>query len=410
MVEDILNNEDVPSKELDNTELLFEDYFWNKVLSHGIDKGFKIVDMSYFTLPSNRKRILGKIIRCEWEFGIPRIAKIPKDDGGVREVYVLSKESRLIGYIMSEIYNWKFGHLISPNCDSYQKGKSTHKTVKEIRNVKKVGVKVDISKYFDNVSIEHINKCLDLVDEDTPIDWCIRDFYNENLVEVDGEFVERYKGLCQGSPLSAFLSNIALRDLDDRLSKVCGFYRRYSDDILALECDSGIVIGVLEEELGKIGLCLNPNKLEFINEDTEFKFLGYGIKGDDILISKKTMKEKKKEIKKICSKSNSLSEAISKINKLLYKGKTPFLNWAYPKFRTITNLDRIYELDRYIKDCLRWSVTGKWNFTHNRNKVPDEMLRDNGYVSLRHMYNLALIGGSIWEQAVSNVLSNIPIN
>ena len=306
MVENMLNNAEVPSKELDNTELLFEDYFWNKVLSHGIEKGFKIVDMSYFTLPSNRKRILGKIIRCEWEFGIPRIAKIPKDDGGVREVYVLSKEARLIGYIVSEIYNWKFGHLISPNCDSYQKGKSTHKTVKEIKDVKKVGVKVDISKYFDNVSIEHINKCLDLVDEDTPIDWCVRDFYNENLVEVDGKLVERYKGLCQGSPLSAFLSNIALRNLDDRLCKVCGFYRRYSDDILALECDTSVVIAILEEELSKIGLCLNPDKFEFITEETEFKFLGYGVKGNDILISKKTMKEKKKEKKKICSKSRSL--------------------------------------------------------------------------------------------------------
>ena len=273
MFEDSIEKLEVPSEKLDNTELLFEDYFWNKVLSHGIEKGFKIVDMSYFTLPSNRKRILGKIIRCEWEFGIPRIAKIPKDDGGVREVYVLSKEARLIGYIVSEIYNWKFGHLISPNCDSYQKGKSTHKTVKEIKDVKKVGVKVDISKYFDNVSIEHINKCLDLVDEDTPIDWCVRDFYNENLVEVDGKLVERYKGLCQGSPLSAFLSNIALRDLDDRLSKVCGFYRRYSDDILALECDTGVVIGILEEELSKIGLCLNPDKFEFITEETEFKFL-----------------------------------------------------------------------------------------------------------------------------------------
>ena len=94
----------------------------------------------------------------------------------------------------------------------------------------------------------------------------------------------------------------------------------------------------------------------------------------------------------------------------MYKGKSPFLNWAYPKFRTITISDRLNELDKYIKDCLRWSQTGKRNFTHNRNKVPDDMLRDNGYVSLKHMYNIALIGGSIWEQAVCNVLNNIPIN
>ena len=396
-------------KKMDNTDLMFEDYWWSKVALHGIDKGYKTPFITYLCSKENRTNVMRRIVSGKFDFGIPRIAKIPKDNGGFREVYVLGEEERLVGYIVSEIYNWKYSHLISKYCESYQKGKSTSRTVRELKDSIKSGVKVDISKYFDNVSIETINKNLDKIDSKSPIDYYVRKFYNTNLISINGEIVERYKGICQGSPLSAFLSNIILRDIDDKISKMCVEYRRYSDDIIALGGDTGKILSVLEEELSKLGLSLNPNKIEILTPDKEFKFLGYGLLGDDIIIAKETMKKKKAEIKKICKKYKSLKSRINAINRMFYLGKTPMLNWAYPKFHTITNIDRLDELDNYCKDCLRNSVTGKWNYVHNKNKVPDSMLRDNGYVSLKHMYNMSKCGKAVWCQTVDNVLKGFPV-
>lgn len=402
-----------PTKEWffwDNTELMFEDYWWVEAINKCYDKKFGLYYLASLCSNENRLKIMHDIVDCKFDFGIPKIVEILKDDGGVRQVYVLDKDKRFIGNVLCQIYNWKYKNLISNNCESYQKNKSTSRTVKEIKNLGLKGVKVDISKYFDNVSRETINKYLDLLDSGSPVDLAVRKFYNTDLVEINGEVVEKYKGICQGSPLSSFLSNIILRDIDDKLSSMCIEYKRYSDDILALGCDTDEVLKVLNEELPKLGLSLNPNKVEILNGEKEFTFLGYGICGKDIILSKKSFNKKKKQIKSICKGKGSLRSKILKINRLFYLGKDEFTNWAYPKFKTLTNFDRVKELDEYAKDCLRWSVTGRWNYNHNKNKVPDEVLRKNGYTSLIHMKNVANMNKELWLDAVSMVLKGISVN
>lgn len=408
-----LKNVSVPKvsdKILDNTELMFEDYWWVEAIHKCYEKEFGVNYLTCLCSTSNRLKIMRDIVDGIFDFGIPRIGKIPKDTGGYREVYILDKDKRFIGNVLSQIYNWKYDYLISSNCESYQKGKSTSRTVRKLKCLGKPSVKVDISKYFDCVSKEALNNALDKIDSKSPIDIAVRKFYNTDKIVIAGEEVTKYKGICQGSPLSAFLANIILREVDDKISSMCEEYHRYSDDILALGCNQEEVLKVLTEELGKLGLSLNPNKVEILDGDTEYTFLGYGIKGKDILISKKSLNKKKREVKKICKKYKSLKSRINAINRLLYLGKDEFTNWSYPKFNTITNLDRLSELDNYIKDCLRWSVTGRWNYVHNKNKVPDNVLRDNGYTSLNHMYNMSHISKSVWRESVNLVLKGFSIN
>lgn len=394
----------------DNTELMFEDYWWVEAINKCYDKDFGVNYLASLCSSKNRLKIMHEIVECNFDFGIPKIAEISKDNGGVRQVYVLEKDKRFIGNVLCQIYNWKYKHLISKNCDSYQKGKSTNRTVRELKYTGCEGVKVDISKYFDTVSRDTINKCLDLLDSDSPIDLAVRKFYNTDLVMIDGEVVEQYKGICQGSPLSSFLANIILRDLDDKVSSMCKEYKRYSDDILVLGCNIDKVLEVISMELDKLGLSLNPDKVEILSPDREYTFLGYGICNQEIILSKKSFSKKKKQIKHICSKRGSLKSKINQINRLFYLGKDEFTNWSYPKFKTLTDLTRLKELDEYCKDCLRASVTGSWNYVHNKHKVPDEALRENGYVSLVHMANVASMTKEIWSDTVDLVLKGLPVN
>lgn len=397
-------------RDWDNTELMFEDYWWVQAIHKCYDKDFGVKYLSYLCSTENRLKIMHDIVDLNFDFGIPRIAEIPKDNGGVREVYILEKDKRFLGNVLCQIYNWKYKDLISANCDSYQKGKSTSKTVKSLTCRGLSGIKVDISKYFDTVSKDIVNKYLDKIDSNSPIDIAVRKFYNTDKVILKGKEVTRYKGICQGSPLSSFLANIILRDIDDKVGSMCREYKRYSDDILALGCNTDEVLEVLKEELRKLGLSLNPDKVEILSPDIEYTFLGYGIIGKDIVLSKKSFNKKKKQVKSICKSKGALKTKIREINKLFYAGKNEFTNWSYPKFKTLTNLDRLRELDEYCKDCLRWSVTGDWNYVKNKHKVPDKKLRESGYTSLLHMYNVANTNKEIWSMTVDSVIKGITVN
>ncbi|MEM6775726.1 MAG: reverse transcriptase domain-containing protein [Pseudomonadota bacterium] len=79
---------------------------------------------------------------------------------------------------------------------------------------------------------------------------------------------QRSKGIPQGTPISATLSNLYMIDFDAAASQFCGklgaFYRRYSDDILVIcrnehaDCVEAEMIRLIELEL----LELNPDKIE----------------------------------------------------------------------------------------------------------------------------------------------------
>lgn len=76
------------------------------------------------------------------------------------------------------------------------------------------------------------------------------------------------KGICQGSPISAILSNISMINFDRRLhtflQKIGGEYFRYSDDILIVcpNKESSAVKDFLNYELGCSNLSLNKDKSE----------------------------------------------------------------------------------------------------------------------------------------------------
>lgn len=96
-----------------------------------------------------------------------------------------------------------------------------------------------------------------------------RKLITTNLTKkVDGK--NQYRGIPQGSPMSALLSNIYLVDFDElifNLSKTMNFhYRRYCDDILII-CDtneSSTINAIIHKELEKYHLTIQQKKAEII--------------------------------------------------------------------------------------------------------------------------------------------------
>ena len=57
-------------------------------------------------------------------------------------------------------------------------------------------------------------------------------------------------------------------------------------------------MSILEEELNKMSMKLNPKKVEYLTGDKWFKFLGFMIKGSQITLSPNRVKQFQKEIGK----------------------------------------------------------------------------------------------------------------
>lgn len=131
---------------------------WKEDLEESYDKG--LIDVSELLVsPEARSKVYTAIKNGTYQIMPPREQKIPKDNGDFRIVYICSDIDRVVLRVVNNLLFETCPEFIHKTCKSYQKGLSTQKTVKEVvrniqsMNTKTIGIKVDLSKYFDSVPI-----------------------------------------------------------------------------------------------------------------------------------------------------------------------------------------------------------------------------------------------------------------
>ena len=164
----------------------------------------------------------------------------------------------------------------------------------------------------------------------------------------------------QGCAPASWLADVLLYDLDEGLSRLADFYRRYSDDMLFLGDDYEKAMSVLEIRLGEKSMKLNPKKVEYLSADKWFKFLGFSIKGSLISLSSGRIKTFQKEIeaRTIRNPNTTLAKAINSVNRYLYRGNGEF-SWATQILPVCNVKHDLDELNKFVMDCLRAVETGK---------------------------------------------------
>lgn len=391
----------------DLMEDFFDVDFYDAAIERSLDKDISKSQIRKFCTVEFRLKLLQELEDGKYRIMPPHVVRIPKDDGSMREIYVNSTKDRMILTLVNSIWYARHADMISPACKAYISGSSCAKTVKEVAKQNISGYKLDLSKYFDTVPHELINHYLAELDTGTPLDKAIWEYYNDDTVVIDGKRVTRFKSLAQGCAVSAFLSNCVLKDIDDRMLQVCDYYCRYSDDMLLLGKRADEALAVMQDMLTKKGLKLNPAKIERVSANQEFKFLGFGITGNQISLSKKDFDAKKADIKhvtrllshdKSLSADEKLSKAVKAVMSIFINWSEPTYSWLYTKSQGINDTVRLVELDKYCKEHIRAAVTGKWNYTSNVHKITEEKLRNAGYISLLHIFKIATIDRSLFLQ------------
>lgn len=408
----------------------FEADRWEKALEVGVGKGIDKGELRKLTSPEVRLAMYNRIISDNYEIAPPHQAEIPKDDGTMRIVYVNENVDRIFLSIVNDMLFEMFPEMIHKSCKSYQSGIGCGKIVQEVSrklcNVagKTVGWKSDLSKYFDTVPIEFIDRVFDQIEEKagkSKIIDIVRKYYHTDLCfDVDGNLIEHYQSLKQGCAVASFLADVMLYHIDECLSMMDGYYVRYSDDCLYIGTDYEKAMELMKTYLGQMHLTLNPKKIEYLTHDKWFKFLGFNLMNDQITLSKGRVKSFQKEISARTTKLRkiSLKKAVNSVNNYLYKGDGTY-SWATSVLPIINVQKDIDTLNEYVLDSLRACATGKKkigglgavmdkddytilrgtgkNVSANKLKTEKEI---DGYMSIRCMQNALLTNRAVYETLV----------
>lgn len=351
-------------------EMFFDIARWEKAIEKGVGKDIRKDQLILLTDENTRLQIADAMLKGKYEISPPHIARIPKDNGEFRTVYVNEPIDRIILSIANDLLFDLMPDMVHESCKSYQRGISCGKVVTEISH--KIvdadkgflGWKSDLSKYFDSVPIQFIDMAFDAVEtrhsHSVLID-VLRKYYHSDLYfDEDNNLQRQYQSLKQGCAPASWLADVLLYELDEELSRLADFYRRYSDDMLFLGEEYEKAMSILQSRLEEKRMKLNPKKVEYLTTEMWFKFLGFSIKGNMISLSSSRIKTFQKEIEKrtIRKPGISLAKAINSVNRYLYKGDGEF-SWATQILPVCNVRKDLDELNKFVMDCLRAVQTGK---------------------------------------------------
>lgn len=355
-----------------------------------------------------------------YEIPAPHTAEIPKPNGEKRIVYVNTGIVRVFLAVVNRLLFELCSDMVHPTCKSYQRGIGCGNVVSEISDYVEqhagvIGIKSDLRHYFDEVPLKYIEQCFDEIEKrigHSKIIDVLRNYYRSDLYYVLNTGVEahKYQSLKQGCAVASFLADAILYPMDKRLAELPGLFKyiRYCDDQLVLIEDYDNALEIIKEELSKFELTINEKKLEYIDRDHYFKFLGFSIKGASRSFSDTTIKTFQKDVKRLILDRDvkNYDQARRKIIKHLYVGDGEH-SWALRLFSVVNNDHDIRVMNNYLMDALRAKITGKTriaglgyvknqkdgcvargtgrNVKKNREKT-DKWLK--GYYSMKCMQNL----------------------
>lgn len=417
-------------------DILLQEFFkkerWESAIDIGVGKHIDKGELRALTQPETRLKLYQAIKNDQYAIAPPRISLIPKDEPGeFREVIICENIDRIVLSIINNMFFELFPELVHDSCYSYKSGLGCGKVVQAVSrecvkiNGDVIGKKYDLKKYFDNVAIQYIDALFDRMEmkygKSKIID-IVREFYHlDILFDENGELIEVYKSIKQGTATSSFMADALLYHIDEVLSNLDGVkYWRYSDDILILGNEYQRADKVLKSMLIDMGLTINPKKEQTLDKHHWFKFLGFNIKGDQITLSASRVKSFQKEItsRTIKQRNISMTRAVNSVNNYLYKGDGQY-SWA-TSVLPIINVDKDIEiLNTFVMDAIRACATQKKkigglgsvndqadhtilrgtgkNVTANRAKTNKEI---EGFLTLSCMRNAILTRRAVYETLV----------
>lgn len=350
------------------------------------------------------KTITSSILNGNYEFSIPTkvlIGKMGKEKK--RVVYIFKEDENYVLKMLSFLMYYYDG-IFSNNLYSFRKNSGVKKAINKIKSTplkcRKFAYKVDLSNYFNSIPSEILLNELKYDLNDEKLYNLIFSIISSSKSRYNGKVILESKGIMAGVPISSFLANYYLKDLDWYFYNKSILYARYADDIIVFgdskekieECRKYII-----EFIEKKGLSINKEKEKFYYEGNKIEFLGFSLENNVIDISPNSFKKIKGKIKrtarglrrwmikKDASSEVTLKAMNRKFNRKFFGKNENDLTWKAWFFPIINTDKTLKTIDNYMQDEQRYLITGVHN-KKNFEKVPYEFLKSCNYKSLVNEY------------------------
>ena len=301
----------------------------------------------------------------------------------------------------------RYDEIFAPNLFSFRVNSGVKKAMayltKRAALADRLSYKLDIHDYFNSVDVEKILPMVrEVLPEEPLLCGLIEEILSNPYVLDEGEVREDRKGIMAGIPLSSFLANLYLNELDHHMYDEGVLYARYSDDIIVF-ADSEEELGkhkeYIETFLAEKGLTVNPKKVATSAAHEAWTFLGVTYCDGTVDVSEASVRKLKGKMRRKARKlyrwkcrngasdERAIRAYIRHYNAKFYDNHNENeLTWARWFFPVINTADSLGVLDRYMVSCIRFIATGKHSKANYRLRY--DTIKDYGFRSLVHEYYL----------------------
>ena len=391
---------------------------WQEFLEHRLKKSrlSKKEESCFKNFIENElyKPVTDNILDDNYNFSIPEKRFLNKHGRSKkRVVYTFSHPENMTLKLMAFLL-YRYDDELPQNCYSFRKNYGAKKAInailKEKDIEKKFSCKLDIRDYFNSIDTELLLPILCRLLSGTAAcggnartDQSDIPLYNffEKLLTADravfnGEIITEKRGAMAGIPISGFLANIYLSEMDFYFQNTGIPYARYSDDIIFFADNREKLdehFETVKNFLEKYHLEINNDKVKITEPFEKWDYLGIMYNKGSIGLSETTLKKIKGKIRrkarsiyrwklrKKADDARAMRVFARVMNKKIFgKGAEDEFTWTRWFFPLITSDNDLKTIDAHVQEYMRYVRTGRFRKSNYRTSYND--LKNCGYISL----------------------------
>jgi RNA-directed DNA polymerase len=367
--------------------------------SPGVD-GMKAERLREY-LKQNWLEIRRTLLNGEYKPKPVRKVSIPKPGGGTRDLGIPTVLDRFIQQALLQVLQPEWDKTFSENSYGFRPGRSAHQAVSKAQEYLFEGysfvVDIDLEKFFDRVNHDMLMGRLAKRIEDKRILKLIRAYLNAGVL-AEGLVKTRDEGTPQGGPLSPWLSNVVLDDLDRELEKRGHRFVRYADDcniyVRSERAGERVMASIAEFIKRKLKLKVNGSK-SAVARPAKRKFLGFSftVFTNKRRISAQALEKFKLRVRVITNRNRgrSIEQVIEDLAR--------YLNGWLGYFGYCQTPSVLKNLDSWISRRLRCLVWSQWKLCRPRVR---ELVKRG--VKLNEAWDVAASGKGPWRMSHTSAL------
>jgi RNA-directed DNA polymerase len=368
---------------------LMEAYFEVKVNngSPGIDN-MNVEQMGTY-LFHNRDKLIQSLMDGTYSPKPVKRIEIPKPGGGTRKLGIPTVKDRVVQQAILRVVQRYWDHTFSEASFGFRPNRSAQQAVQQAQKYVRSGqhwvVDIDLEKFFDRVNHDLLMALVARRIKDKRLLKLIRAFLNAGVM-IDGVVIEEEEGTPQGGPLSPWLSNVMLDELDKELEKRQLNFVRYADDcniyVGSERAGLRVMEGITAFLSKKLRLKVNCEK-SAVAHPWERKFLGFTFTRIDLKVrtAPKSIDRAKDKLREMTNpqRGDTMTTIIKELSSYL-------LGWRqYYSICEVTNEFKVMEswLRRRLRNLhwTRWQTGRKRMQELRKRGVSDGLARRTAFGS-----------------------------